>query len=99
MVFTILQSTGIDALQQLEGSEQDALRTAAFFPWDDNSLRTLWSGSLATEENLTKWTTVLDKFRDVIAIGGDTSVYVLWLKRRKHPLQIKIPEVCPQPHS
>lgn len=49
---------------------------------------------MAIEDNLTKWNSVLDTFRDAIAIGCDTKVYIVWLKRRKHPLVIKIPEVC-----
>jgi len=53
----------------------------------------LWQGSLATEENLAKWKGMLDKFRDAVVVCGDTEVYVLWLKRRKHPLKITIPEV------
>ncbi|KAJ3573661.1 hypothetical protein NP233_g2285 [Leucocoprinus birnbaumii] len=73
------------------GSEEH-LRTLALFPWDDNSLSTLWEGSLATEENLTKWKGMLSKFRDAVIVCGDTEVYVLWLKRRKHPLMITIPE-------
>ncbi len=36
----------------------------------------------------------MNKFRDAIAVGGDTQVHLVWLKRRKDPLEIKIPEVC-----
>ncbi|KAL9715888.1 hypothetical protein Ac2012v2_000331 [Leucoagaricus gongylophorus] len=74
------------------GSEEH-LRTLALFPWNDNSLSVLWQGSLATEENLAKWKGMLDKFRDAVVVCGDTEVYVLWLKRRKHPLKITIPEI------
>ncbi|KAF7784640.1 hypothetical protein Agabi119p4_805 [Agaricus bisporus var. burnettii] len=77
---------------RLEGLHQDALRTVAFFPWGNESLGSLWDGSLATEQNYAKWNVVVNKFRDTVAIGGDTSVYILWLKRRKHPLRINIPE-------
>ncbi|KAF9455084.1 hypothetical protein P691DRAFT_800093 [Macrolepiota fuliginosa MF-IS2] len=76
----------------LEGPDAEALRTVSFFPWGDDSLSTLWGGSLATEENLAKWNGVLDKYRDTIAVGGDTMVYIIWTKRRKHPRRIKIPE-------
>jgi polycomb protein EED len=56
-------------------------------------LGSFWEGSLATEENLTKWKNVIDIYHDSIVVCADTEIYILWLKKRKHPLKIEIPKV------
>ncbi|KXN83867.1 Coatomer subunit alpha [Leucoagaricus sp. SymC.cos] len=76
----------------IPGLQPDALQTFTFFPWNYDSLNTIWDGSLATEENVIKWKDLIDKFRDTIVICADTDIYLMWLKRRKHPLRVKLPK-------
>ncbi|KAJ3507856.1 hypothetical protein NLJ89_g6071 [Agrocybe chaxingu] len=61
------------------------------FPWNDSSLKTLWQGTLNTDDNLAQWKAMIAQFWDAVAVGAERSVYIYFASKRKAPLTIKLP--------
>ncbi|KAF9457454.1 WD40-repeat-containing domain protein [Collybia nuda] len=68
-------------------------RTIAFFPWSDESLKTLWGGSLFTPDAFSQWKVMISKWSDAVAVSGDHCVYVFFIDEPRTPMHISLPQI------
>lgn len=74
-----------------------SFRSLALFPWDVNSLSTLWKGTLNTLEHLPTWKKMIAEFWDAVAVGSDHYLYVFFTDRRQPPCCVQLPPLPDHP--
>ncbi|RDB28613.1 Polycomb group protein FIE1 [Hypsizygus marmoreus] len=77
---------------QSNRSSPAPFRTLAFFPWSEDSLQTLWNGSLHTPEKAKEWNDMIADFSDAVAVGGRRKMYIFFTRQPRPPICVKLPE-------
>ncbi|KIM48256.1 hypothetical protein M413DRAFT_61975 [Hebeloma cylindrosporum] len=72
-------------------SDPPVSQSLAIFPWDEDSLSTLWEGSLHTTDHLEKWRTFISDFYGAVAVGSDRHLYVYFTNNQRPPLCVTLP--------
>jgi len=67
------------------------LRTIAFFPWSNDSLHTLWDGTLYSPDSLIHWKQMISDFSDAVAVGSARKVYIFFTQRSQNPICVSLP--------
>jgi hypothetical protein len=69
------------------------LFTVALFPWDVDSLETLWFGGLNSPEFLPAWRGMIDTWSGSIAAGGISVLRVRSVLKSTASITVKLPHV------
>jgi hypothetical protein len=80
----------IQKAHELAGSP---LFTVALFPWDIDSLGTLWSGGLSSPDFLPAWRGMIDTWSGSIATGGASVLRVRSVFKSTASITVKLPHV------
>ncbi|KAF5312570.1 hypothetical protein D9619_003501 [Psilocybe cf. subviscida] len=71
-------------------SKPQDFRGLSPFPWDKDSLSTLWKGSFYSDDNQRDWLRYVSAYWDAVAVGSNEYLHIVFTQSARPPITFKI---------